>query len=378
MKAITCIGNAEDPNAWSGIPNSFLSASRAQDFATIGWKLNPNRLLARKIAWNVKEVLLTLHKGGFQYTREFMCGLYKQVPEIERIEVISHFPLLPDLNEHKCDGNFYLDATLRQNMIDYGIQKVISPRIMLSAIDWEKDQYQAAKKIFCMSSYAANSVINEYGINPAKVYIIPAGANLTVEQLRALSSPTSYKKDFKKIKLGFIGKDWNRKGLPYILRVAEVLNSRKIDVGVIAAGFNPVSGPRHALLHSIGFIDKKNNFQKYLEFMQKCHFGCLFSYAEAFGISNREFLAAGIPIIGFNIGGIQDTVPSDFGHLFQSDTSPEEVADKIKSYVENEKKYDELTKKIKTEQELFTWKYTVMKISQNWQDNKLKLIKNND
>lgn len=366
MKAIACIGNVEDRNAWSGIPNAFLRASRAQDFASIGWQLNPKSLLAKKICWNAKEFLATLHKGGFQYTREFIRELYKQVPEVERVEVISHFPLMPDLASYKSDGSFYLDATLHQNFVDYGIQKIVSPRVMRSALDWERDQYQHAKKIICMSSYAAGSVINQYNINPLKVHVIPGGANLNVDQLNTLSKNKGYKKDFKRLRLGFVGKDWRRKGLPYLLKIAEVLQRLNVNVEVMAAGFHPEHGPRHPLLHSVGYLDKDLDFLRYMDFVQNCHFGCLFSVAEAFGISNREFLAAGIPVIGFNVGGIVDTVPKGLGHLFDVEAFPEEVAFTLLEYISNPVLYESVCKQITSRQEEFTWNSSVQQMSKLW------------
>ena len=43
------------------------------------------------------------------------------------------------------------------------------------------------------------------------------------------------------------------------------------------------------------------------------HFGCLFSSAEAYGISNLECLRLGVPVLARRVGGIPDTVPEGLG-----------------------------------------------------------------
>jgi glycosyltransferase involved in cell wall biosynthesis len=64
--------------------------------------------------------------------------------------------------------------------------------------------------------------------------------------------------------------------------------------------------------------------------LRSWHFGTLFSDAEAFGISNRECLRLGVPVLTHAVGGIASTLPdSGCGQLFAAHPSPAQVADWI-------------------------------------------------
>lgn len=105
-----------------------------------------------------------------------------------------------------------------------------------------------------------------------------------------------------------------------MLEIADSLHARNIEVEVAAAGFTAANGPPHHLLWPIGYINKHEEPKRFLDFIRSCHFTCLFSSAEAFGISNRESLRLGVPVLARNVGGIPDTVPEGCGHLFDSGT----------------------------------------------------------
>ena len=61
--------------------------------------------------------------------------------------------------------------------------------------------------------------------------------------------------------------------------------------------------------------------------LRSWHFGTLFSSTEAFGISNRECLRLGVPVLARAIGGIPSTFSGEgCGQLFEKSASVEEVA----------------------------------------------------
>ena len=180
-----------------------------------------------------------------------------------------------------------------------------------------------------MCQWAADSVIKDYGINPAKVHVVPGGANLDEAQLSRLpaallSPPPSA---HQPLRLGFLGKDWQRKGGPFLLQLAEALGERDIPTVIRAIGPDPASLPAHPALQPLGFINKQGDTARFVAELRSWHFGTLFSDAEASPRSNLECLRLGVPLLSHAVGGIASTLPDGgCGRLFAPHPSAAEVA----------------------------------------------------
>jgi glycosyltransferase involved in cell wall biosynthesis len=367
MRVLTCIGDATSIDTWSSIPYYFLRAGRRAGFFQGGWAVHPRRLRLHRAWWNMRRLVRTGWPAGYQYSRSFLDHLLRQVDNLDGVsEVISHFPLFPPVDGIDAAVTFYIDATLKQNFVDYRIacQIPIGRDLIEDALDQERAQYHAARRIVCMSRWAARSVVQDYGIEAHKVHVIPGGANLIDDDL-LLPSPEQ-PRPLEPVRLGFIGKDWRRKNLPFVLRVAEILRSRGHAVEVVAAGFAPDEGPRHPLVRTVGFIDKHSDLETFIRLVRSFHFGCLFSTVEAFGISNRECLRLGVPVLGRDIGGIPDTIPPGLGHLFAADAAPDEVAAVIADYVREPECYLALCRQVAAHAGECSWQHTVCRFGALW------------
>ena len=369
-RVLTLVGDPNQINTWSNIPYFFLKASRKQHFLDLGLPLEPEKMRWLRILWNLGMWLHTREKGGFQYSLVFLKRLFAQAKlNTESVEFISHFPLLPPTPwSNKWQVNYYIDATLKQNFDDYGLASIVATKIQKLALETERKNYLQAKRIICMSREAAKSIIEDYNISARKVHVIPGGANLDEDHLAKVTKSVESKPDaLNPLRLGFIGKDWQRKGLPFLLAIAEVLDSRNIQVEVIAIGPQSHELPNHRLLKSMGFVDKFQDMDKFIKLVRSFHFGSLFSSAEAFGISNLECLRLGVPVIANRIGGIPDTLPEGLGFLFDPNSPPELVADLLESFVDNPSSYQELRQQVIARAEEFSWQNTVRKFIEVWQ-----------
>jgi glycosyltransferase involved in cell wall biosynthesis len=378
QKVLTLVGDPNQINTWSNTPYFFLKASQQQNFLDIGLPLQPKNMRCLRLLWNLGMWLRTGEKGGFQYSQVFLKRLFAEANfNTKSVEFISHFPLLPPtpwLNQWKI--NYYIDATLKQNFDDYGLASIVATKIQKSALTTERKNYLQAERIICMSREAAKSVIEDYNISAAKVHVIPGGANLDENYLSKITnSVESQIAALNPLRLGFIGKDWQRKGLPFLLKIAEILDRKNIRVEVIAIGPRSHELPNHKLLTSMGFVDKFQDMDKFINLVRSFHFGCLFSSAEAFGISNLECLRLGVPVIASRIGGIPDTLPEELGFLFEPNTSPEIVADLLESFVKDPSSYHKLRQKVIARAEEFSWQNTVRKFIEVWQGSEEFLYK---
>jgi glycosyltransferase involved in cell wall biosynthesis len=369
MRILTCIGDATSPDVWSGTPFHLLHAAKPLGFLDAGWRLDPKRLHADRFAWNACRWLRHGESGGYQYSETFLNRLLAQTGRRDStnndFEIISHFPLFPPAKDCKR-VSYYIDATLAQNFEDYGLAEsnAIGRHTIADAMAREKEQYSAAQYIVCMSKWAARSVVERYEISPDKVHIVPAGSN--IERPGYDWPKKELPQSLVPVKLGFIGKDWRRKNLSFVLDIAEVLQSRGVQVEVIAAGFALKDGPSHRLLRAVGYIDKRHNPQRFADFVRACHFTCLFSTAEAFGIANRESLRIGIPVLARNVGGIADAVPEGCGHLFATNAVAADVADVIQNYIRDPARYAALCTDIRERAASFAWEAAVEKLMAIW------------
>jgi glycosyltransferase involved in cell wall biosynthesis len=156
--------------------------------------------------------------------------------------------------------------------------------------------------------------------------------------------------------LGFIGKDWRRKGLPFLLQVREELQRAGVPTVVRAAGHCPAQLARKEGIEFAGFIDKAREARRFLDFLKGCDFGCLFSEREPLGISTLEFLRAGVPVVGFTVEGVADTLPPDAGLRFAPGESPDSVANVIRMLWLHKDRMQEMREAARRWSPLVTWK----------------------
>jgi len=363
---LTCIGDANDIGTRGGSPFDLLRAGLRSGFLTGGWSIDPSITKPRRLVWNLLELLRSAEWGGYQYTLDFAWRMLAQVPAGQkRGEIISTFPVFPQREWVEALVSFYIDATFTQLFGEYGKGALVSSRVQREALAREREQYEGANRICCMARWAASSVVLDYGIPAERVHVVGGGANLLGESLGG-GEPATDPAETGFLRLGFVGKDWQRKRLQMLLTVAEYLAKMGWRVEVAAAGFEAKAGPGHELLRPVGFLDKRHDPGALVAFMRCCHFGCLFSDIEAYGLSNREFLRVGVPVLTRNVGGLDDTVPAGYGKVFAADSSAESIAGWLDALLREPGAYQNLRRTVAADPEQFTWDRVVERMQSVW------------
>jgi len=198
------------------------------------------------------------------------------------------------------------------------------------------------------SEWAAASAINDYGVDPAKVKVIPFGANLEhgwtpIDVSRAIDARPA-----DRCRLLFIGIDWTRKGGAVAVQVAKELNSRGLQTELTVVGSNPALSPGdESFVQKEGFIDKSSaeGSRRIQSLLAKAHFLILPSRAECYGLALCEANAFGVPCLATRVGGIPTIVKDDVnGMLFPVDANPSVIADYVLSTVQNIDNYRRLAR----------------------------------
>lgn len=380
-RGIATVGDSEDIGTWSGIPYYLLQASLEAGFLTSGLNLRVANIQRLRGVWQFKRLLQGERPRGFQYSSNFLDLLGKQaMEECERRglqEVVSHFQVLPAgyLMSHSVATSFYIDSTLRGLFETHGMLSWLNARIVEEVLDKETEGYRAAKHLVTMSSWVSASLQSNYGIASERIVTILPGANLPerevrlkLEKSRPSSSLCRLTRD-RRLRVGFIGKDWKRKGLPRLVRAIELLNRMGIPSEVIVIGHVPKQYRSHAYVRVAGFIDKSRELSRFIDIVASCDLGCAPSHEEPLGIAPLEFLRLGVPVVCADTGGLKDVCKAagPASILLNKDATPEDIA----LAIEAPARHPDILQRMRTaafeRKEHFSWDRTVKQMGKHWE-----------
>ncbi len=212
--------------------------------------------------------------------------------------------------------------------------------------DWhymERLALQKSKLAIYSSDWAAQSAINDYGADPAKVKVVPFGSNTdspfdseTIKDVIA-----SRKSD--RCKLLFLTVDWERKGGNVAFQVAKQLNQSGLNTELTVVGCQPqIAEPLPDFVKVLGFISKstKEGKQKIQKLIMESHFLILPTLADCTPIVFCEANSLGVPCLCTNVGGIPTMIHNNLnGQLFAKDAQISEYCDYINDLFTNYSNY---------------------------------------
>jgi glycosyltransferase involved in cell wall biosynthesis len=296
-----CIqGNAANESEWSG--TAYYCGKALEKKTEIAFfNVQPTQSQFKKMWWRFVQFIQGKSLFGFQYSKQELKQLTQQINrQYESGTLISFNQLLP--NDGEYDRLiYYIDCTLHELFQSSSYDIKLSDSRKKELLEIEKKNYQKADAIMVMGSWLKNSLTEFYGISQQKVHHVLPGANISTAKV--FPSPQT-----SSLNIGFVAKDYKRKGLFYLLEVADNLKKLGIDVQLYLVGDCPEEVAQLEQVNYLGYINKKEQEDAWFAFLKQCHFGALFSSDEALGISVLEFLSAGIPVMGYYHQGLKDTL----------------------------------------------------------------------
>jgi len=331
---ITAIGDVSDSRCWSGIPYHFWQATKIRGWNAIPAQLDIGKHKLNRNIWNLKRLIDGRGLGGYQYSTEFLSRAEDEIfacASLKGKTVLSfhhHFPRAERI--HAMGGRviYYLDATLEAELAGHALEVRLPPLIAAEALATERANLAKADHVFTMSRWLREFLLKNAHVSPARLSVLMPGANL---DLPTDWSTTEFRRP-SGFRLGLVGNDWQRKGLPLLEIVARKLRDLGTPVKVIVIGKCPRSRASEDV-EVVGSIDKRSELARFVATLQSCNLGCLFSEREALGISVLEFLRVGVPVAGFAHEGPADTIPVDAGLRFSAGTTAEEIAKVLRDYI---------------------------------------------
>ena len=365
---LICNGDATSYLKHGGLPFHLFKAGSNNGLIKVAASLDYRKLRYWKFIWNLFQLIKFGKPGGFQWSDFYARKIFKQIniSSEKSINILSIYPLLPSYPwPKKWNVDFYIDGTTSQIFKEYSVSNLIANSYKDNIIYREKKNYENARRIICRSSWAIESLLSEYQINKKKIFLVPGGANLnskSINREHLLYIPPNFSKTFP-IKLGFIGIDWERKGGDFLIKLLNIFCDKNVPIELRVVGPKKDKLPTHPCLKYVGFIDKSLELERFVKEITSWHFGTLFSKAEAFGISNRECMVLGVPVICHDVGGISSTLPkSNYGKIFEANPDPRIVFEWIIEILSPYDKYISLRKNLLKQHQEFTWDKAVLNI----------------
>lgn len=189
------------------------------------------------------------------------------------------------------------------------------------AFERERAVYQRSTGVFVFSNFLRNSMIKDFGMAPERVHTVYAGVNLTIPpvDVHAAREPT----------ILFIGKDFERKGGPLLLRAFKRVRAAMPNARLIVAGAQPqIDEPN---VEVTGFIDKNtpDGEARLASLYRRAAVFTMPSHFEPFGIVYAEAMHFGVPCVGVRHYAIPEIVTHEQTGLVVTPDNDVELADAL-------------------------------------------------
>jgi glycosyltransferase involved in cell wall biosynthesis len=288
-------GDPADPGSWSGIPRGLSDGLRESgaDPVPIDARAPGLTRLAEhlRVSWTRQTTnKLLAWIGGRRASRALA-----NAQAVAAIALGSGFELAIPIPIATYDDMTVVQALAQPNSEYDGIPEGARQR-------WTERQrrgYEASRACCVASSWAAASIIEDYGIDPAKVHVVGAGRNSPLRKLE---------RDWSVPRFVFIGRDWERKqGQRVVETFAAVRGVHRASTLDLVGGHPPIEAPG-VTGHGPQPLNSPSAQRLIAELLGRATCLVLPSKLEPFGIAHLEAGAAGVPSIGTTNGGAATAV----------------------------------------------------------------------
>jgi glycosyltransferase involved in cell wall biosynthesis len=307
--------SARDPTdrkSWSGLIFYFYNALQSIADEVEYLKLPPSRelQLAMRVVSKMRRVLKVRGDITQSVPLSMVYGkLYRQAILASGCDLVFSPAASTEIGYLRSPVPvvYLSDATFRLMENYYYPLSQVHPITRWEGNHLEKRAILNSDVLIYASEWAAHSAVEHYGADPGKINIIPFGANMddvpTRESLGEGSAGG-------RLRLLFVGRDWDRKGGQIAFDALLALLDRGIDAELIVIGCTPAGNLAHPSLRVIPNLDKNLPEQRaaLAEFYRTSDIFLLPTRAECSGIVFCEAGAYGLPIVSTHTGGVPTVV----------------------------------------------------------------------
>jgi glycosyltransferase involved in cell wall biosynthesis len=207
----------------------------------------------------------------------------------------------------------------------------------------------ACKGAIFSSDWAAQTAIESYDVDPAKVHVITYGANILESPDAGALERFLVERVAMPWTVILVGADWKRKGVDKAIAAVGVLRERGLSVRLRIVGCRPpatVQVPDY--VDVLGRIPKSTpeGQKRYYEMLQTSHAFILPSIAECAAVSLVEANAYGLPVVASDAGGNPSLVKEgQNGYLCSAADAAEVWADALEKILGERTEYEKFSRK---------------------------------
>jgi glycosyltransferase involved in cell wall biosynthesis len=340
--AVVAAADPLDIGTWSGTPY-FMTKTLQEKF--------PNLLAIRtpRPIWTqyLRRILLKASAGQIDlFWNENLAKwdamhIAEQLRN-ERVDVafcIGNAPLSAFIAE-KIPTIHVSDATVPLMRAYYAEFSRLPKALAQSALRLDSASVLRSRACLFSTEWAARSAIRDYGADPARVHVIPWGANIDLQNVcsREAAVPSGV------CHLVFVGVDWERKGGAIAVAATRRLSAAGHSVKLHIIGANPeLEKDDSSIIH--GFI-KKGTVEGRLKFdqiMRQAAFLFVPTRQDCSPMVFPEANSYGVPVIATRTGGVPDVVQEGVnGHLLAIEATADAYADLIWTIWTDRLRYENL------------------------------------
>jgi glycosyltransferase involved in cell wall biosynthesis len=237
---------------------------------------------------------------------------------------------------------FWTDATFRQLLDFYPDYSGLSRHTIRAGERLEKRALERCSAAFYSSDWAARSAREDYGADPAKLHVVPFGANIETPGEQTVRDALE-RRTLEPVRIVFIGEDWDRKGGIMALDVLAELRGRGVDARLTIIGPSPVAEQPSEAIEPLGYLDKRlaRDRELFGRTLLQAHLLLLPSSADCTPVAICEAFAHGVPVVASDVGGIMSLVTHGVsGKVLDPLAEPRDYADAVLALVSNRASYE--------------------------------------
>jgi len=175
----------------------------------------------------------------------------------------------------------------------------LSPRAVRRWRDRQRRAYEQARACCVTSHWTRDSVIHDYAIDPERVHVVGFGRN---------AAPVDAERDWTTPRFLFVGRQWERKNGPAVLRAFSRLREDLPNARLDLVGGHPSVDVEGVVGHGTLRFGVPADRERYATLVREATCMVMPSLYEPFGVAYLDAGAAGMPSIGSTVGGAAEAI----------------------------------------------------------------------
>lgn len=345
--------DAADVHAWSGLGTYILRALEAAGLRveTIGGLSEglPGALLSRakRLYYPHVRSQRYLRDRNPHVLRAYARQVARRLADVPHDVVFSPGTLPVSYLDTRAPIVFWTDATFDGLVDFYPDFSGLAGESLRDGHRAEQAALDRCRLAIYSSDWAAETARAHYTVDPAKVCVVPFGANVAGERDAAAVDAAIAARPFEPCRLLFVGVDWERKGGDVALAVAEALNERRRPTELHVVGCAPPpDAPAWVVAH--GFVSKSTaeGRQRLDDLFGRAHFLILPTRADCVPVVFAEANSYGVPVLTTDVGGIRTAVRDGHnGAVFPLSAPASAYADAVTAAMASPQAYADIARR---------------------------------